>query len=113
VINLFKQLTEPAANYLTNNENLIAPEAAHSFLAASAKSPLLIITTSSRKSEELSQEIASWVGKEKVINFPAWETLPHEKLSPKADTVAARFKALNKLKSNEVKIVVCSIRAFF
>ena len=112
MINLFKQLTEPAANYLTNNENLIAPEAAHSFLAASAKSPLLIITTSSRKSEELSQEIASWVGKEKVINFPAWETLPHEKLSPKADTVAARFKALNKLKSNEVKIVVCSIRAF-
>ena len=37
--------------------------------------------------------------------------MPHERLSPKSDTVTARFKALNNIKNSETKFVVCSIRA--
>ncbi|MTA56823.1 MAG: transcription-repair coupling factor, partial [Actinobacteria bacterium] len=53
----------------------------------------------------------SWIGKDLVVNFPAWETLPHERLSPKADTVTARFKVLNKISDQKVKVIVCSVRA--
>jgi len=111
VIKLFKSLIEPAQNYLSENDNLIAPAAVHGFLAATSNTPLLIITTSTRHAEELSQEIGSWIGKDLVVNFPAWETLPHERLSPKADTVTARFKALNKISNQKVKVIVCSVRA--
>ena len=111
VIKLFKSLIEPAQNYLSENDNLIAPAAVHGFLAATSNTPLLIITTSTRHAEELSQEISSWIGKDLVVNFPAWETLPHERLSPKADTVTARFKALNKISDQKVKVIVCSVRA--
>ena len=111
VIKLFKSLIEPAQNYLSENDNLIAPAAVHGFLVATSNTPLLIITTSTRHAEELSQEIGSWIGKDLVVNFPAWETLPHERLSPKADTVTARFKALNKISNQKVKVIVCSVRA--
>ena len=111
VIKLFKSLIEPAQNYLSENDNLIAPAAVHGFLAATSNTPLLIITTSTRHAEELSQEISSWIGKDLVVNFPAWETLPHERLSPKADTVTARFKALNKISYQKVRVIVCSVRA--
>ena len=111
VIKLFKSLIEPAQNYLSENDNLIAPAAVHGFLAATSNTPLLIITTSTRHAEELSQEIGSWIGKDLVVNFPAWETLPHERLSPKADTVTARFKALNKISDQKVRVIVCSVRA--
>ncbi|MFY8212324.1 MAG: transcription-repair coupling factor [Candidatus Nanopelagicus sp.] len=111
MIKLFKSLIEPAQNYLSENDNLIAPAAVHGFLAATSNTPLLIITTSTRHAEELSQEIGSWIGKDLVVNFPAWETLPHERLSPKADTVTARFKALNKISNQKVRVIVCSVRA--
>ena len=111
MIKLFKSLIEPAQNYLSENNNFIAPAAVHGFLAATSNTPLLIITTSTRHAEELSQEISSWIGKDLVVNFPAWETLPHERLSPKADTVTARFKALNKISDQKVRVIVCSVRA--
>ena len=111
VIKLFKSLIEPAQNYLSENDNLIAPAAVHGFLAAISNTPLLIITTSTRHAEELSQEISSWIGKDLVVNFSAWETLPHERLSPKADTVTARFKALNKISDQKIRVIVCSVRA--
>ena len=111
MIKLFKPIIEPAQNYLSENNNLIAPAAVHGFLAATSKAPLLIVTTSTRHAEELSQEIGSWIGKDLVVNFPAWETLPHERLSPKADTVTERFKALNKISNQKARVIVCSVRA--
>ena len=65
-------------------------------LASLSKSaPVLIIAPSTRIADELSDEIKSFIG-DHVINFPAWETLPHERLSPKSDTVTTRIKALHK-----------------
>ena len=94
---LFNVLREPIGKYLDLNENLIAPSATHSLLCINQNSPILVVTTSTRTANELAQELASLEGVDQVINFPAWETLPHERLSPKSDTVTARFKALNNL----------------
>ncbi|NCU96681.1 MAG: hypothetical protein EBV47_03380, partial [Actinobacteria bacterium] len=61
MLNLFKKLLDPVTEYLELNENLIAPSAIHSLLAATAKSPLLVVTTSTRHSEELAAEISSLI----------------------------------------------------
>lgn len=111
MLNLFPTLKSPIAKYLASSDDLVAPSSVHSLLAASLSQPLLIVTPSTRRSEELCAEISSLIGKDCVVNFPAWETLPHERLSPKADTVTARFKALNKITDQSAKVIVCSIRA--
>ena len=108
---LFATLQQPIGKYLSEHENLVAPAATHSLLCVSQNSPILIVTTSTRAANELTEELISYEGSHGVINFPAWETLPHERLSPKSDTVTARFKALNNIKNSETKFVVCSIRA--
>ena len=111
MLNLFSVLAEPIEKYLTQSADLIAPSSIHALLAANQKSPLLLITTSTRASDLLTAELKSLVEPDTVVNFPAWETLPHERLSPKTDTVTERFKVLNKLSGNNIKLVVCSIRA--
>ena len=108
---LFATLQQPIGKYLSEHENLVAPAATHSLLCVNQNSPILIVTTSTRAANELTEELISYEGSNYVINFPAWETLPHERLSPKSDTVTARFKALNNIKNSETKFVVCSIRA--
>ena len=108
---LFATLQQPIGRYLAEHENLVAPAATHSLLCVNQNSPILIVTTSTRAANELTEELITYEGSNCVINFPAWETLPHERLSPKSDTVTARFKALNNIKNSETKFVVCSIRA--
>ncbi len=73
--------------------------------------PVLIVTSSSRRADELTAEIQTYIGSSHVINFPPWETLPHERLSPKSDTVAARYKALHSIQGDaKIKVVVTSVR---
>ncbi|MEN9325562.1 MAG: hypothetical protein RL414_1316, partial [Actinomycetota bacterium] len=70
---------------------------AQGFIAASraADHPILLVTSSSRRADELAAELSTYLGEDHVITFPPWETLPHERLSPKSDTIAARYKALH------------------
>jgi len=74
--------------------------------------PLLLIATSSRRASELADEVRSYLGPDAVLEFAPWETLPHERLSPKADTVASRFATLHELGSStrSARIVVTSVR---
>ncbi|MEY4152094.1 MAG: hypothetical protein RL470_153, partial [Actinomycetota bacterium] len=72
--------------------------------------PLLVITSSSRAAEDLSEYLKSL--HPLVYEFPAWETLPHERLSPRSDTVARRLSTLYSLTENQSNpIVVAPIRA--
>ena len=87
--------------------------AAQGFIAAqrAMKRPILLVTSSSRRADELSEELGTYIGESHVVNFPPWETLPHERLSPKSDTIAARYKALHALTVNkELRVVVTSVR---
>ena len=78
---------------------------------ASAQQPLVLVTASSRRADELTEELKTYLDPVSVAVFPPWETLPHERLSPKSDTVAARFKTLHLLASkNPPKALVTSIR---
>jgi transcription-repair coupling factor (superfamily II helicase) len=71
---------------------------------------LLAITATSRESEGLAAALASVTDAE-IVEFPAWETLPHERLSPSAETVGKRIDALRKLKSWRAERAATSDRA--
>ncbi|MEJ6574478.1 MAG: transcription-repair coupling factor, partial [Actinomycetes bacterium] len=91
---------------------LIAINSLRSYVLAklSQDSPLLVIAPSTRIADELCDEIRSLIG-DYVINFPAWETLPHERLSPKSDTVTTRIKVLHQINSSHPpKVIITSIR---
>ncbi|HAM26038.1 MAG TPA: transcription-repair coupling factor, partial [Microbacteriaceae bacterium] len=82
---------------------------------------LLAIVATGRDSESLRGALASVAPEAEVIEFPAWETLPHERLSPSAETVGKRIRALRHLQRWEAAvqgneavgdlIVVASVRA--
>ena len=91
--------------------HLAAPQSATGLLLAarSQNSALIIVTASSRRASELKDELETYLGGASVVELPPWETLPHEKLSPKSDTVAARIKVLSNLAS--AKVIITSVRA--
>ncbi|CAN5133273.1 transcription-repair coupling factor [soil metagenome] len=60
---------------------------------------LLAIVATGRDSEALRAALACYVPTATIIEFPAWETLPHERLSPSAETVGKRIRALRDLKA--------------
>jgi len=71
--------------------------------------PLLVVASSSRQAGEYVDELRTYLGDDQVVEFAPWETLPHEKLSPKSDTVAARVRVLGNLE--KYRVVVTSVRA--
>ena len=92
--------------------HIVAPSALYPFLLAARANdaPLLVITNSSRSAEDLVNELRELHSN--VMEFPAWETLPHERLSPRSDTVARRIATLYSLleKQSTNPIVVTPVR---
>ncbi len=106
--------SDPAvASCLRDSSKIIAPASTYPFLIAQRAKvkPLLIVTSSSRGAEDLANDLRELHSQ--VLEFPAWETLPHERLSPRSDTVARRLATLSALAvpNNENIIVVAPIRA--
>jgi len=78
----------------------------------------VVVCPTGRESDQLRDQLRTLVSTTTtVLDFPAWETLPHERLSPHAETVARRRSALRALRSAARKkrdgplVVVASIRA--
>jgi len=100
------------ADSLNSNRDLISPPATYAYLIAlrAMRKPILVITASSRAAEDLAKEIRECHAD--TLEFPAWETLPHERLSPSSDTVAKRISTLQALQDKERNwVVVAPIRA--
>ncbi|MFC8597446.1 transcription-repair coupling factor [Isoptericola sp. NPDC057191] len=70
-------------------------------LAAAAEvRPLVVVTATGREADELAASVRAYLPDERaddVAVLPAWETLPHERLSPRADTVAKRLAVFRRL----------------
>ncbi|WP_257181391.1 transcription-repair coupling factor [Corynebacterium cystitidis] len=78
--------------------------------ALARETPVLAVTATSHEAEDLTAELAAMLGEDKVAKFPAFETLPHERLSPGADVVGTRFEVLHRLAN--LQVVVTSARGF-
>ena len=97
---------------LNSNKDIIAPPSSFAYLISlrAMRKPMLVITASSRAAEDLAKEIRECHAD--TLEFPAWETLPHERLSPSSDTVAKRISTLQALQQKDRNwIVVAPIRA--
>ncbi|HVA60980.1 MAG TPA: transcription-repair coupling factor [Mycobacteriales bacterium] len=66
-------------------------------LAARTGRTVLAVTATDREAADLALALQSLLPPESVVEFPAWETLPHERLSPRADTVGRRLAVLRRL----------------
>jgi transcription-repair coupling factor (superfamily II helicase) len=111
---------ENALSYATRNaefslvDGLRAPLIAGLLARRGEARALLAIVSTGRESEALRESLCSVMPDAEIIEFPAWETLPHERLSPSSETVGRRIAALRRLaewdRSHPI-VVVASVRA--
>ncbi|GAA0399502.1 transcription-repair coupling factor [Microbispora corallina] len=100
---------------------LVAPPALRPFAVAALARvrPVLAITATGREAEDLAAALTSLLDESSVAVFPAWETLPHERLSPRSDTVGQRLAVLRRLAhpiagdlaAGPLKVVVAPVRS--
>ena len=118
------QLAEPlarAADGGAGGAELTGPEALRPFLAAGlarAGRTVLAVTATTREAEQLVAELGDLLDPADVAYYPSWETLPHERLSPRSDTVGRRLAVLRRLchpgddaSTGPVRVVVAPVRS--
>lgn len=76
----------------------------------------LVVTATSRETDAVVSSWQAYCPGATVLAFPAWETLPHERLSPSAETVGRRLRALRRIATWNADrrghlVVVASVRA--
>ncbi|WP_448059323.1 transcription-repair coupling factor [Cellulomonas hominis] len=87
--------------------------------AARTGRPLVVVTATGRDADELAAALRGYLPADDVAVLPAWETLPHERLSPRSDTVARRLAVLRRLahpsavhgQSGPIRVLVVPVRA--
>jgi transcription-repair coupling factor (superfamily II helicase) len=86
--------------------DLTAPEALRPFAVAAlaadrerggAARPVLAVTATTREADDLATALQCLLPPDSIAVYPAWETLPHERLSPRADTIGRRLAVLRRL----------------
>ncbi|GGM17141.1 transcription-repair coupling factor [Dactylosporangium sucinum] len=79
--------------------DLTGPPSLRAFLVAAVASerPVLAVTATGREAEDLAAALGCLLDPDDVAVYPAWETLPHERLSPRSDTVGKRLAVLRRL----------------
>ncbi|HWF79978.1 MAG TPA: transcription-repair coupling factor [Streptosporangiaceae bacterium] len=116
--NALDYVSQPGAG----DADLVAPAGLRPILiAALAEAPfVLAITATAREAEDLTSALCSLLpDPHAAAYFPAWETLPHERLSPRSDTSGRRLAVLRRLvkpdaddpRSGPLKVVVTPIRS--
>lgn len=97
---------------------LQGPAALRPFVARAAAdaSTVLAVTPTAREADELAADLSVLLGDDAVVVYPAWETLPHERLSPRSDTVGRRLAVLRRLAhpgagAPPVRVVVAPVRS--
>ena len=104
--------------------DLSAPSAMRPLIAAAlataaerggADRPVLLVTSTYREAEDLTVACQSLLGVDAVAYYPAWETLPHERLSPRSDTVGRRLAVLRRLAGHDElpppRVLVAPVRS--
>jgi transcription-repair coupling factor (superfamily II helicase) len=100
-------LGAPERGGAPSGADVTAPAALRPFVAAALTGAgtadgagrrfVLAVTATAREAEELSGALGSLLPPGSVALFPAWETLPHERISPRSDTSGRRLAVLRRL----------------
>jgi transcription-repair coupling factor (superfamily II helicase) len=65
--------------------------------AVARERTVLAVTSTGAEAEDLAAAVRCLLPPDQVAVYPGWETLPHERLSPGADTVGQRLAVLRRL----------------
>lgn len=103
--------------------DLVGPPAARPFaiaaLARETGRTVLAVTATGREAEDLAAALRTIIPPDGVAEYPSWETLPHERLSPRSDTVGRRLAVLRRLahprpddpETGPVSVIVAPVRS--
>ncbi|HUP87626.1 MAG TPA: transcription-repair coupling factor [Acidimicrobiales bacterium] len=111
---------DPAiSNILGSSSGLVAvPDAARAFVLAglaslSQRHPFVVAVPTSTDAEHLANDLRAFLGEDEVDVFPAWETLPFERVSPSVETMGRRLRVMWRLRDAErmPRVLVAPVRA--
>ena len=112
---------EPAVRAVIDRAPVVAvPEPARAlYLAALARvttrRPILVTVPTAAEAERVAHDLTRYLGRDAGVElFPAWETLPFERVSPSLDTMGRRLRVIWKLRAGGEQlpdVVVAPVRA--
>jgi len=75
--------------------------------------PTVVAVPTASEAERLAHDLRAFLGADEVDLFPAWETLPFERVSPSVETMGRRLRAIWRLQqpSRMPKVLVAPVRA--
>ncbi len=97
---------------------LVVPEAARSVTVAALadltrRRPVVVALPAVADAERLASDLLAFLPEEAVEYYPAWETLPFERVSPSIETMGRRLRVLWRLRTHDpsLRVVVAPARA--
>jgi transcription-repair coupling factor (superfamily II helicase) len=110
---------EPALAEVLGRSNavLAVPEPARAITVAglahlSGRRPLLVAVPTTGEAERLVNDLQQYLDPDDVDFFPAWETLPFERVSPAVETMGRRLRTMWHLRQDApARVVVAPVRA--
>ena len=111
---------EPSLVSVVGRQNavLAVPEAGRALalagiVGAVERRPVLVVTATHNEAERLCADTAAVLGPDEVALFPAWETLPFERVSPAVETMGRRLRTLHRLRdpATSPALVIASARS--
>lgn len=107
-------MSRPLSALLDSLPPVEIPDGAHLVAPSSAAAPLIaaavttateakpraltvVLTATGNDATALEAQLGAYIDPARIVTFPSWETLPHERLSPRSDTVARRLATLRRI----------------
>src|SRR4051812_13165505 len=102
----------------SNTAVVAVPEPARAITIAglahlSGRHPLVVAAATTTEAERVAHDLRAFLGPDEVDVFPAWETLPFERVSPSVETMGRRLRVMWRLQdpSRMPRVLVASVRA--
>jgi len=78
---------------------IAVPEPARAFAVAglaqvTGRHPIVVAVPTAADADHLAHDLAAFLGPDQVETFPAWETLPFERVSPGVETMGRRLRSM-------------------
>ncbi|HZX56562.1 MAG TPA: transcription-repair coupling factor, partial [Ilumatobacteraceae bacterium] len=100
-----------------SSARVAVPESARAIAVAALaqlgdRSPLLVAAPTGTDAGQLYDDLRQFMPPDSVALFPAWETLPFERISPSVETMGRRMEVLWRLRGEQApRIIVAGVRA--
>ena len=111
---------EPGIDLIAGQRNavLAVPESARAAVLAAlthanGRRPIVVAVPTGTMANEVAEDLTSFLGADAVELFPAWETLPFERVSPAVHTMGARMRTMWRLRTatEQPTVIVAGTRA--